>query len=206
MDPLTGIVLSTLFSSTMSVFGNSVKQSSLKAQEQEAIRNAQENSRIALFAGRAERDNILRKGRLIEGSDVAKTAGSGISMTGSALDVISQNIQANQRDADMAMYNANLKANSYMRQGYNSAAQFANAQTESNLNMITGIGSSIFKGYSMYQQNEMANDAFAVLKDNTVKYNDASLLNRRNYYDTLYKGSTSVQWDVPGWDYEWSRG
>jgi len=159
MDPLTGsLILGTLLDTTFQVFGASMKNKAAEIQSQQAIQVAQENQRRALFAGRVQQEQIIKKGKIIEGADIARTAGSGVALSGSSLDVIMQNVTANSRDADMAMYNATMKGNDYMREGYTLAARYQNSIAENNLNAVTGVASSVFKGYTANLQNQRAND------------------------------------------------
>lgn len=156
MDPLTGAIFGTLLSTTFSVFGNAAKQSAYEQQEQQALEAARVNQQRAIYAGQVQAAQIRYKGRLLEGVNVAATAGSGVSLSGSALDVIMQNVNNSEKDANMALYNATLQGNEYMREGYNRAAVLESAKAQSTMNMFTSIAGSIFQGYNMYTTNTQA--------------------------------------------------
>ena len=156
MDPLTGAIFGTLLSTTFSVFGNAAKQSAYDQQEQQALETARVNKQRAIYAGQVQASQIRYKGRLLEGVNTAATAGSGVSLSGSALDVIMQNVNNSEKDANMALYNATLQGNEYMREGYNKAAVLESAKATSTLNMFTSIAGSIFQGYNMYETNTQA--------------------------------------------------
>lgn len=156
MDPLTGAVLGTVLNTTFSVIGNMAKQNAANVQEEQILAAAKENQRRALYAGQVQASQIRTKEHLLEGTNIAQTAGSGIALSGSALDVIGQNINAYEKDANMALYNATLQGNDYMRSAYNQVAVLEGSKSTSNLNMLASITGSIFQGYNMYETNTMA--------------------------------------------------
>ena len=156
MDPLTGAILGTVLNTTFSVIGNMAKQNAASIQEEQILAAARENQRRAIYAGQVQASQIRTKEHLLEGTNIAQTAGSGISLSGSALDVIGQNINAYEKDANMALYNATLQGNDYMRSAYNQVAVLESSKSTNNLNMLASITVSIFQGYNMYQTNMMA--------------------------------------------------
>ena len=180
MDPLTGAIFGTLLSTTFSIFGNAAKQSAYSQQEQQALETARVNQQRAIYAGQVQASQIRYKGRLLEGVNIASTAGSGVSLSGSALDVIMQNVNNSEKDANMALYNATLQGNEYMREGYNKAAVLEGAKATSTLNMFTNIAGSIFQGYNMYETNTQAK----LVQDNTMNNSWNSMesqINAQNY-------------------------
>lgn len=156
MDPLTGAILGTVLSTTFSVIGNAAKQNAANYQEEQVMAAARENQRRALYAGQVQASQIRTKEHLLEGTNIVQTAGSGISLSGSALDVIGQNISMYEKDANMALYNATMQGNDYMRSAYNQVAVLEGQKGTSTLNMLAQITGSIFQGYNMYETNTMA--------------------------------------------------
>ena len=180
MDPLTGAILGTVLNTTFSVIGNMAKQNAASVQEEQILAAARENQRRAIYAGQVQASQIRTKEHLLEGTNIAQTAGSGISLSGSALDVIGQNINAYEKDANMALYNATLQGNDYMRSAYNQMAVLEGSKATNNLNMLASITGSIFQGYNMYQINTMAqtvqntrlnNSWYAMVNDMETKIN-----------------------------------
>ena len=184
MDPLTGAILGTVLNTTFSVIGNMAKQNAASIQEEQILATARENQRRAIYAGQVQASQIRTKEHLLEGTNIAQTAGSGISLSGSALDVIGQNINAYEKDANMALYNATLQGNDYMRSAYNQMAVLEGSKATNNLNMLASITGSIFQGYNMYQTNTMAQ----TLQDTRLNNSWYAMVNDMETKINTYKG------------------
>ena len=202
MDPLTGAILGTVLNTTFSVIGNAVKQNAASQQEEYILAAAAENQRRAIYAGQVQASQIRTKEHLLEGTNIAQTAGSGIALSGSALDVIGQNINAYEKDANMALYNATMQGNDYMRSAYNQVAVLEGQKGTSTLTMLAGITGSIFQGYNMYQTNTMAQTLQDTKLNNSWYAMTNDMQTKIDTYKGIYGGNfnTDINTDWGGLD------
>lgn len=124
-----------------------------------SVMQAEAQAKMELKVGREQADYIRKQSAQVVGSEVTKTAASGIELSGSPMAVIADQIWADERNAATAITNASARAGRVKAEGYAAQTQArANAsalRSQANYTEQAGWLKSIAIGlgtYAGYQQ------------------------------------------------------
>lgn len=137
---LIGAAAVSVIGGTIGAYSGFAQADAAKRSGEFNARLAERNAALAAQAGQRQADQIAQRGRRLRGAQLARLGKRGVTVSGSAIDVIQDSEKQIEDDALAALYRGGVEAEGARLQG-----QYARqaARSQANASRISGVGSLI---------------------------------------------------------------